>query len=587
MHPRSRARAAGRARHRPAAVALAAGLVAALVVAAPTAARTPPAAPVAAADEALPQRYLDPVFDDVVVSSDLTYGAAMNQQGVEQSLELDLYEPAGDELAARPVIVWIHGGSFAYGSKTGSFDVQQGRELARRGFVVASIEYRLASSPVDFTDLFDPVNLEAITFAWEDARAAIAWLRQHAGERRIDPEVVLAAGYSAGGVTAANLSGWTNEVLGRGTPTDPSHVDGVIPYAGATLASSMGPEDPPLLWFHGTADPVVPYSVALGAHQAALTDGVDSTMVAKSGATHDLSAHREEFRETLGHWAHERWLAPLPTVDSVTPRAVPSGAPAALHADWTGAGTPTAVELGGVPVAPDTTDGGVIELTAPALPAGFVDVAVETRRGRSVNHLGTWVAVVDVAVRSGPPPFTDVGAGHVFAAPVAFAAATGLSTGRGDGTFGPGEALTRQGLATFFYRAAGSPRGDDPACDEPPFDDVPTSSPFCGEITWARDTGLVAGDGGGRFAPTAVVTRQALAAVLHGAGGRPPVTVPDPPTFSDVDAEHLFVAPVEWSAASGLVKGYADGRFGATDPVRRAELVAVLHNHFGDPATPD
>ena len=47
--------------------------------------------------QAAPVRYLDVMFDEVDVTTDVVYGNARNSQGVRQDLLLDLYQPAGDE----------------------------------------------------------------------------------------------------------------------------------------------------------------------------------------------------------------------------------------------------------------------------------------------------------------------------------------------------------------------------------------------------------------------------------------------------------------------------------------------------------
>jgi acetyl esterase/lipase len=60
-------------------------------------------------------RYRDPVFSSVNVTNDLTYGASPGTNPV--TLELDLYQPAGDTLAKRPALVWVHGGGFTMGDK--------------------------------------------------------------------------------------------------------------------------------------------------------------------------------------------------------------------------------------------------------------------------------------------------------------------------------------------------------------------------------------------------------------------------------------------------------------------------------------
>ena len=46
-----------------------------------------------------PLRYRDAVFDEVRVTSGVTYGRAVGQQGATVDLQLDIYEPTGDAVA--------------------------------------------------------------------------------------------------------------------------------------------------------------------------------------------------------------------------------------------------------------------------------------------------------------------------------------------------------------------------------------------------------------------------------------------------------------------------------------------------------
>jgi len=62
-------------------------------------------------------RYQQKVFNNIQITSDITYGSAANITGFSQSLELDLYEPAPSEeyLEKRPLVVMFFGGAFILG----------------------------------------------------------------------------------------------------------------------------------------------------------------------------------------------------------------------------------------------------------------------------------------------------------------------------------------------------------------------------------------------------------------------------------------------------------------------------------------
>lgn len=111
--------------------------------------------------------------------------------------------------------------------------------------------------------------------------------------------------------------------------------------------------------------------------------------------------------------------------------------------------------------------------------------------------------------------FSDVKGSNNFYREINWLVDAGIATGYSNGAFRPSEAVTRQSMAAFFYRLAGSPRGADPSCVSPPFPDVPTSNPFCGEIDWLVDAGIAGGFGDGTYRPLNPVGRQAMARFMY------------------------------------------------------------------------
>lgn len=106
-------------------------------------------------------------------------------------LQLDLYLHADRAKAkARPLVIWVHGGGWSRGDarQSGAFADWSGvlAMLAARGYVVASVDYRL-SGEAKFPA---PV---------QDVKAAIRFLRSKAGDFGIDPSRVYLWGGSAGG----------------------------------------------------------------------------------------------------------------------------------------------------------------------------------------------------------------------------------------------------------------------------------------------------------------------------------------------------------------------------------------------------
>lgn len=119
------------------------------------------------------------------VRADVPYG-----QVDGHTLLLDLYLPKDDGKGLRPAVVVIHGGAWRSGNKT---QLRQIAEMfARRGYVAAAINYRLAPK------WSYPAQLD-------DCQRVVRWLRKRAKEFSIDPKRFGAAGASAGGHLSALL----------------------------------------------------------------------------------------------------------------------------------------------------------------------------------------------------------------------------------------------------------------------------------------------------------------------------------------------------------------------------------------------
>lgn len=116
------------------------------------------------------------------------------------------------------------------------------------------------------------------------------------------------------------------------------------------------------------------------------------------------------------------------------------------------------------------------------------------------------------------------------------------------------------------------------------YDDVPAAAWYAGAVNYVSEKGLMSGTGNGKFSPDAPLTRAMLAAILYQNEGQPPVV--DIGAFSDVK-DGWYADAVNWAAASGIVSGYGDGRFGVNDHVTRQDMAAILCRYAGRPAAPD
>jgi|SRR5215213_6617781 len=229
-------------------------------------------------------RYRDAVFTDVTKTADLQYGSAPDAQGNPVALKLDLYQPAGDTQTQRPALVWVHGGSFCCGDKTGIVPVDVANTFARQGYVVVSINYRLLGTGC----VANPsACTSAALEAKRDAQAAVRWLRANAATYRIDPTRIGIGGESAGGITATLVGLFSEDLGNSGNPGYDSTVRGFASISGGVpdgLFASAG--DAPGVLFHGTADGTVSSKWSDATAGKMLAAGVPAFLQHQEGAGH-------------------------------------------------------------------------------------------------------------------------------------------------------------------------------------------------------------------------------------------------------------------------------------------------------------
>jgi hypothetical protein len=164
------------------------------------------------------QSFIDTVYT-IETTENIIYGEAVDFAGTQRSLKLDLSVPVNDTapLCGRPLLVIIHGGAWIAGDKNQGYPIRIREDFAKRGYVTASINYRLG---IFNTDQFVNCNVEgwncfntsdstewyrANYRAIQDVRGAIRYLVYNHNTYEIDPENVFVVGESAGGFVAMGV----------------------------------------------------------------------------------------------------------------------------------------------------------------------------------------------------------------------------------------------------------------------------------------------------------------------------------------------------------------------------------------------
>ncbi len=168
------------------------------------------------------QRYISEVFADVSVTNDVPYAnsiTVINGFPSAETLLMDVYEPIGDTETERPVVIIAHDGEFLppslngmpYGDKRDSAIVHFCENLAKRGFVAISYNYRLGWNPNGSTqEIRTSTYLNAQYRASQDGFTLVRYLRMDVDAQNntfgIDTSRIISGGFGVGGQISASLA---------------------------------------------------------------------------------------------------------------------------------------------------------------------------------------------------------------------------------------------------------------------------------------------------------------------------------------------------------------------------------------------
>lgn len=244
--------------------------------------------------------------DDLELLRDVEYG-----RDGGRSLTLHILRPAMSPPAPMPVLVGIHGGGWAGGTKDWCLETLM--HFAARGYFTVAVGHQFQRE-APFPSMI------------QDCKCAVRYLRANANKYHLDSAHIGAWGFSSGGHLAALLgtAGHVTELEGAGGwPDQSSRVQAVCDWFGpsgkfqddpgqqnrfdehwelfgGTLRQNLDldvsfdpiehvtPTAPPFLIMHGDKDDFVPLKASERLYDALTSSGVEATLVIAQGAGHGL-----------------------------------------------------------------------------------------------------------------------------------------------------------------------------------------------------------------------------------------------------------------------------------------------------------
>ncbi len=227
-------------------------------------------------------RYLRPVFSQVDITKNIKYARKQQSDGQYIDLKYDVYQPHGDTVSLRPVMLLIHGGAYLKLLDQNSPDiVLMCNYFAQRGYVTVSIDYRQEPNLLGL--LSEETMVKAVSRALIDTKDAIDHLIDtytNGNPYRIDTSKAIIGGVSAGAVSAMfisyldsmqmlpqNYQNWIIQANGPNADSILRHkFDKVKPkitisISGGLLDTSwIKSNNIDVLLVHGSADEIVPYN---------------------------------------------------------------------------------------------------------------------------------------------------------------------------------------------------------------------------------------------------------------------------------------------------------------------------------------
>lgn len=239
-------------------------------------------------------------FTDFDTTENILFGSGPAVgNGQTQQLKMCVFEPQGDQLAKRPLIVFTFGGSFVTGERSQVYAMCE--EFVKMGYVVAATDYR-----VGFFFPSEVTTTQAVVRGMHDMKAAIRYFYKDAQTDnifKIDTNHIIVGGVSAGAISAIHTAYLSenseipeylyNDTAGMGgveglsgNPGYSTKVIGVISFSGTIGDTAwINAGDPAIVSLHDVGDQTVPIGtgpISVGGFPTGLTAHGSNTITTKT-----------------------------------------------------------------------------------------------------------------------------------------------------------------------------------------------------------------------------------------------------------------------------------------------------------------
>jgi Cell wall-associated hydrolases (invasion-associated proteins) len=183
-------------------------------------------------------------------------------------------------------------------------------------------------------------------------------------------------------------------------------------------------------------------------------------------------------------------------------------------------------------------------------------------------------AVTTKTILSSGVSFTDISPGAWYFSYVDKAVAAGIFSGNGNGTFAPTKNITRAEFLTVLANMSGEKLSN--YSSNSGFSDVSQNAWYAKVVTWGVKKGYILGNGNGKFAPEATLTRQQMCLILQryaGLSGSSKISN----KFNDHHKIDSYAVKAVYKCRDlGIVSGKGGNLFAPQDPATRSEIAALM-----------